>query len=110
MAPTAVGEFKLALALEAYGIELRLWKEPGEREWGAALREDNNIVDCRFEEDNLTLAKLHVLGEARNRVMSRSGSAELPGCDAFLNSWKPINMTKAHGAENFLPLIEQASR
>ena len=32
MATTAVGEFKLGLALEAYGIELRLWKEPGERE------------------------------------------------------------------------------
>ena len=94
MATTAVGEFKLALALEAYGIELRLWKEPGEREWGAALRDDNNIVDCHFEEDNLTLAKLHVLGEARNRVMSRSGSAELPGCDTFLDSWKPVKMAK----------------
>jgi len=96
MATTAVGEFKLtlALALEAYGIELRLWKEPGEREWGATLRDDNNIVDCHFEEDTLTLAKLHVLGEARNRVMSRSGSAELPGCDTFLASWKPVKMAK----------------
>lgn len=92
MATAAVGEFKLGLALEAYGIELRLWKEPGEREWGATLRDDNNIVDCHFEEDNLTLAKLHVLGEARNRVMSRSGSAELPGCDTFLDSWKPVKM------------------
>jgi hypothetical protein len=94
MATTAVGEFKLALALEAYGIELRLWKEPGERKWVATLRDDNNIVDYHFEEDNLILAKLHVLGEARNRVMNRSGSAELPGCDTFLDSWKPVKMAK----------------
>ena len=94
MATTAIGEFKIALALKAYGIELRLWKEPGEREWGAALRDDNNIVDCLFEEDNLTLAKLHALGEARNLVMSRSGSAELPSCDTFLDSWKPVKMVK----------------
>jgi hypothetical protein len=94
MATTAVGEFKLALALQAYGIELRLWKEPGEREWGATLRDGNNVVDCHFEEDNLTLAKLHVLGEARSRVISRSGSTELAGCDTFLDSWKPVKIAK----------------
>ena len=94
MATTAVSEFKLGLTLEAYGIELRLWKEPREREWGATLRDHNNIVDCHFEEDNLTLAKLHVLGEARNRVIIRSGNAELPGCNTFLDSWKPVKMAK----------------
>ena len=94
MATTTVGELKLGLALEAYGIALRLWKEPGQRKWGATLRDEGNIVDCHFEEDNLTLAKLHVLGEARKRVMSRSGSAELPSCDTFLDSWKPVKMTK----------------
>jgi hypothetical protein len=94
MVTTAVGGFKLGLALQAYGIELRLWKEPGEREWGATLRDDIDIVDCHFEEDNLTLAKLHVLGEARKRVMSQSGKAELPGCDTFLDSWKPVKMVK----------------
>jgi hypothetical protein len=94
MATTAVSEFKLGLALEAYGIELRLWKEPGEREWGATLRDGDNIVHRHFEEDNLALAKLHVLGEARNRVMSRSVSAQLPGCDTFLDSWKPVKMAK----------------
>ena len=94
MATRAVGEFKLGLALEAYGIELRLWKEPGEREWGATLRDDHDIVACQFEEDNLTLAKLHVLGDARNRVISQSNVAELPGCDTFLDSWKPVKMAK----------------
>ena len=95
MATTAGSEFKVGLALKAYGIELRLWKEPGEREWGATFRDDNNIVDCHFEEDNLILAKLHVLGEARSRAKSRSSSAELPGCDTFLDSWKPVKMAKA---------------
>ena len=94
MTPTAIREIKLALALQAYGIELRLWKEQGEHEWGATLREDNTIVDCHFEEDNLTMAKLHVLGEARSRAISRSGNPELPGCDTFFNSWKPINLSK----------------
>jgi hypothetical protein len=94
MATRAVGEFKLGLALEAFGNELRLWKEPGEREWGATLRDDDNIVECHFEEDNLTLAKLHVLGDARNRAISRSDAAELPGCDMFLDSWKPVKMAK----------------
>jgi len=85
---------KLGVALEFYGIELRLWKEIGESEWGATLREKDNTVHTRFEEENLTMAKLHLLAEARKRVVSRSGSAKLPGCDAFLNSWKAINMTK----------------
>jgi hypothetical protein len=94
MATAAVSQFKVGLALKAYGIEIRLWKEPGEREWGATLFHDNKFVNCHFEEDNLTLAKLHVLGEARNRVMSRSGIAELPGCDTLLDSWKPVKLAK----------------
>jgi len=31
---------------------------------------------------------------ARFRVVNRSGAAKLPGCDAFLKSWKPVNMMK----------------
>jgi len=89
MTTTAIG-----LALEAYGIELRLWKEANLREWGATLRDGATIVQRCFEEDDLTLAKLHVLGEARTRALSRSGSVELPGCDTFFNSWKPIKMQK----------------
>ena len=99
MTNTVVGEFRLALALKAYGMELRLWKEPGEREWSATLRDDNSSFDCHFEEDNLTLAKLHVLGEARNRAMSRPGSVELPGCDLFMDSWKPVKMSSRPRAQ-----------
>ena len=91
MATSAVSEFKLGLALKAYGFDIKLWKERGEREWAASLRDDNDIVKCHFEEDNLTLAKLHVLGEARNRV-KRSDTTDLPGCDTFLDSWKPVRI------------------
>ena len=94
MATTATGKFKLALSLKAYGIELQLWKEPSEREWGATLRVDNDVIDCHFEEDNLTMAKLHVLGEARSRAVTQAGNTELPGCDTYLDSWKPVNMAK----------------
>jgi hypothetical protein len=95
MSTVPIRAVKLVLALEVYGIELRLWKEIGESEWGATLRESDNTVHTRFEEENLTMAKLHLLAEARKRVVNRSSHAELPGCDAFLNSWKPINVTKA---------------
>jgi hypothetical protein len=93
MSTVAIRAVKLCLALEAYGIELRLWKDAGESEWGATLRENGNAVHIRFEEENLTMAKLHLLAEARKRVVNQSGGTELPGCDAFLNSWKPIKMT-----------------
>jgi hypothetical protein len=94
MSTVPIHAVKLGLELEVYGIELRLWKETGESEWGATLRENDNTVHTRFEEENLTMAKLHLLAEARKRAVSRSGGAELPGCDAFLNSWKPINLMK----------------
>ena len=85
-----IREVKLALALDAYGLELRLWKELKEREWGATLRDDTTTVHSHFEEDNLMMAKLHVLGEARTRAVTRSGRSDLPGCDTFFDSWKPI--------------------
>jgi hypothetical protein len=92
MTTTAIREIKVALALQAYGIELRLWKEREERKWGATLRDDNTVLHSNFEEDNLMMAKLHLLGEARSRAMSRHGSEELPGCDTFFHSWKPIKL------------------
>jgi hypothetical protein len=91
---TRIAVPKVALSLKAYGFELHLWKQDLEREWGASLRGDNVVASCIFEEDNLMLAKLHLLGEARNRAIGQSGNSNLPGCDAFLNSWKPINLTK----------------
>jgi len=95
MATTAIREVKLALALKAYGIEIRLWKEADLREWGATFRNDATIVHYRFEEDNLTLAKLHALGEARKRAMDQASDIALPGCDTFSNCWKPINMANS---------------
>ena len=90
----------IALALDAYGLELRLWKEAGLREWGATFRDGRTIEHCRFEEDNLLMAKLHVLGEARNRALNRSDDGELPGCDTFFNSWKPVKMQHALQQQN----------
>jgi hypothetical protein len=92
---TTIAVPKVALKLKAYGFELQLWKEDAEREWGATLSDNQHVASCTFEEDNLMLAKLHLLGEARSRAISRSNAADLPGCDAFLNSWKPINLTKS---------------
>ena len=93
---TKIAVPKVALSLKAYGFELHLWKENVEREWGASLRDKDVVATCSFEEDNLMLAKLHLLGEARNRAMGQSGNTNLPGCDCFLNSWKPINLAKHH--------------
>jgi len=89
---TTIAVPKVALTLKAYGFELHLWKEDMERDWGATLSDSDQIVRCKFEEDNLTLAKLHLLGEARNRAIKRSSGTDLPGCDAFLDSWKPIRL------------------
>jgi len=91
---TKIAVPKVALSLKAYGFELHLWKEDAGREWGASLRDNDVVASCNFEEDNLMLAKLHLLGEARTRAIGQSGSANLPGCDSFLNSWKPINLAK----------------
>lgn len=85
---------KVAISSKAYGFELQLWKEDTERKWGATLSDSNLVVSCNFEEDNLMLAKLYLLGEARNRAIERSNAPNLPGCDTFLDSWKPIRLTK----------------
>ena len=92
MTTTAIRDIKIGLALKAYGMELRLWREQAPREWGATLREDATILHYHFEEDNLTMAKLHMLGEARNRAMNRVDSADLPGCDTFFDAWKPVKV------------------
>ena len=84
---------KIALALQAYGFEFRLWKEGTEREWGATLYDGVSVLSFRFEEDNLTLAKLHVLGDARTIAMSRSEGSTLPGCDTYIDSWKPTKLS-----------------
>ncbi len=94
MSTQAARGLKLAVAIKAYGMELRLWKESGERQWGSSLREGDTTVESQFEEDNLALAKLHVLAEARSRAVTQSGKTELPGCDTLLDSWKPINIAK----------------
>ena len=94
MSTAGVRQVQIALVSEAYGIEVRLWKELGERQWGATLRDENTVIQSSFEEDDLTMAKLHVLGEARSLVLSRSGHLDLPSCDSFLDSWKVTRLKK----------------
>ena len=94
MTSTGVRQVQIALATEVYGMELRLWKEMGERQWGATLRDGSAVVQSDFEEDDLTLAKLHILGEARSRAVSQSGNMSLPSCDTFLDSWKVTRMNR----------------
>ena len=94
MTSTGVRQIQIALATEVYGMELRLWKETGERKWGATLRDGSAVVQSNFEEDDLTLAKLHILGEARSRALSQSGSVSLPSCDTFLDSWKVTRLNR----------------
>lgn len=94
MTSTGVRQVQIALAAEVYGMELRLWKETGERQWGATLRDGSAVVQSNFEEDDLTLAKLHILGEARRRAINQSGKMSLPSCDTFLDSWKVTRLKK----------------
>ena len=43
MTTATVPEIRVALAIKAYGIEIQLWKEVGQREWGATLRDDTTF-------------------------------------------------------------------
>ena len=46
MTTATVPEIRVALAIKAYGMEIQLWKEVGQREWGATLRDDTTIRLC----------------------------------------------------------------
>ena len=92
MSSTMVRRKRTALALSAFGFELRLWHESKEMEWGATIADGEQVLHSRFEEDNLMLAKLHVLGDARARAMYRWSDREFPSCESLMGSWKPITM------------------
>jgi hypothetical protein len=82
---------RLALALSAFGFELRLWQESHDGQWAATIGDGEQVFHCRFEEENLTLAKLHLLGEARTRALHH-GDKEFPSCQSFMGSWKPVTL------------------
>ena len=90
---TTLATRKIALTSRAYGFELLLWKEGFEWGWGATLHDGVSVFSFHFEEDNLTLAKLHMLGEARKIALSRSNASNLQDCSSLLDSWKPTSLT-----------------
>lgn len=92
MRSTTIGKTRLALALSAFGFELRLWPESQEMKWGATMEDGNDVFHTQFEEENLTLAKLHLLGDARSRALCRARDKEFPSCDTLMDSWKPIRL------------------
>ena len=85
----ALKKAKHGFALAAFGFQLHLWNE-SDVEWGAIIRDGEQEMSSRFEEDNLTLAKLHILAEARNRALVRWKDREFPPCETLLDSWEPM--------------------
>jgi hypothetical protein len=95
MALSTRHKLKPSFTLDAYGFHLRLWNESGGVDWGASLHDGKEEVSCRFQEDNLTLAKLHLLAEARNRAMTRWPEKKFPSDESLIDSWEPVNMTES---------------
>ena len=91
MTSATVGKTRLALALSAFGFELRLWQESHDAQWGATIEDGDHVFHSQFEEENLTLAKLHLLGEARARALYR-GDTEFPSCESLMGSCKLISL------------------
>ena len=84
-----LGKAKHGLSCAAYGLQIHLWSE-SDFDWCATIFDSGQEMYFRFEEHNLTLAKLHILAQARNRAMRRSKDRELPAEGTLLESWEPI--------------------
>lgn len=85
----ALNKAKHGFALSAFGFQLHLWKE-SDVEWCGTIRDGDQETSSRFEEDNLTLAKLHILAEARNRALVRWKDKEFPACETLVDSWEAM--------------------
>ena len=82
---------KTVLAISAFGFEIRLWKESHGVVWGATIADGEQLFRSEFEEDNLTLAKLHILEDARTRAAYRWKNREFPPCESFGDLWNCVN-------------------
>jgi len=85
----ALSKAKHGFVIAAFGFRIHLWNE-SEVEWCATIFDGEQEVSSRFEEDNLTLAKLHTLADARNRAMVRWKDKEFPSCDSLVDSWESM--------------------
>jgi hypothetical protein len=87
MTATSIGTTKDVLAISAFGFEIRLWQESTKGEWSATIEDGNRVFRSQFEEQNLMLAKLHILEDARARAIYRSRDNNLPSCDSLIDGW-----------------------
>jgi hypothetical protein len=87
MTSTTVGTTTDALAISAFGFEIRLWQGSTGMEWSATIEDGNRVFRSQFEEDNLTLAKLHILEDARARGIYRLRDNNLPSCESLIDEW-----------------------
>jgi hypothetical protein len=87
MTSTTIGTNKDVLAISAFGFQIRLCQESTEAEWSATIADRERVLRSRFEEENLILAKLHILEDARARAIYRSGGNNLPSCESLIDAW-----------------------
>ena len=90
MTSTAIPEIKETFAVEAYGVEIRLWKSSDANWWGGMLRTGKDVLYREFHEENLTLAQLHLLAEARNIAAYRGCTAALLPSHIAIQEWRQL--------------------
>ena len=84
MTTATIVKTRLALALSAFGFELRLWQESHDGQWGATIGDGEQVFHCQFEEENLTLAKLHPDMEKLTVAEGElKGYSQFPGSDCL---------------------------
>lgn len=81
----------LAFSLNAFGHELRLWKETNTNDWGAMVgsRSNPQVYYLYFEASDATMAKLQVCETARSLAVLQK-EKELPASDSFIELWRPL--------------------
>jgi hypothetical protein len=88
----------LAFSLNAFGHELRLWKETNQNDWGAIVgsRTNPQVYYLYFEANDATMAKLQVCETARSLAVIEK-EKEMPPSDAFLDFWRPLSAVEPVG-------------
>ena len=78
---------KNGFSCDAYGLQIHLWSESNV-DWCATIFDGTQELYFRFEKNNLTLAKLHILALARKRAMAGQKESGFPAEDTLLESWE----------------------
>ena len=80
---------KHGFSCDAYGLQIHLWSE-SDVDWCATIFDGTQELYFRFEKNNLTLAKLHILAVARKRAMLGQKHQQFPAENTLLESWKSM--------------------